>query len=313
MCIRKQGVARTDDASLAISRRQFVAAAGGGALALATADAATQPAPAPISPSRRLIDTNVSLFRWPFRRLPCDETPRLVDKLQTAGVGCAWAGSLEGLFHKDLRSANARLAVECRQAGQVKLIPFGSINPKLPGWQEDLRVCVEEHKMPGVRLHPNYHGYRLDEPAFAEVMSLATERRLVVQIVMHMEDERMMHPLIRVEPVKINPLAALLPRWKQTPVVLVNALNVLSSDQVAELLAANNVYAEIAMLEGIGGLDRLLTTAPHSQILFGSHAPLYYFESAALKLEESTLGAAARNAICFGNAKRLVPLPGDNA
>jgi predicted TIM-barrel fold metal-dependent hydrolase len=309
----EQGSTRKDYESIEISRRHFIATSGGGALAMAATTIAAQPAMAPISSPRRLIDTNVSLFRWPFRSLVYDETPRLVKKLRESGVTYAWAGSFEGLLHKDLRTVNARLAVECRQADRGRLVPFGSINPKLPDWQEDMRVCAEAHKMPGVRLHPNYHGYRLDDPAFAEVMSLATRLGLVVQIVVHMEDERMMHPLVRIEPVKVDPLVALLPRWKLTPVVLLNALNVVSSDQVAELSLAGNIYVDIAMLEGIGGLNRLLTTVPHSQVLFGSHSPLYYFESAALKLDESTLGATARSAICFENARRLVPFPGENA
>jgi hypothetical protein len=41
-------------------------------------------------------------------------------------------------------------------------------------------------------------------------------------------------------------------------------------------------------------------------IVFGSLAPVFYFESALLKLRESELGGFQREAIAAGNARRLL-------
>ena len=293
----------------AVSRRRFVAAIGSGALLGLRTTRATQANES----SERLVDTNVSISRWPLRRLPCDETPKLVAKLRRHGVTSAWTGTFDALLHKDIRSANARLTAECKSHGDRLLIPFGAVNPMLPDWEEDLRLCVEAHEMPGIRLHPNYHGYQLNDPLFARLMSLAAERGLIVQIAVHMEDERMMHRLMRVEPVDTAPLADLMPRWTTARVVLLNALNRLDSDQLSRIVSSGEVYVDIAMLEGVGGLERLMATVPQSRILFGSHAPLFYFESATLKLRESALGGAQLASIRYQNAEQLYSSKGAGA
>jgi uncharacterized protein len=253
--------------------------------------------------ARALIDTNITLGRWPFRRCPLDETPALVAKLREHGITQAWAGTFDGLLHKDLGSANTRLAAEYR-AHTGLLVPFGSVNPKLPDWEEELRRCAEVHRMPGIRLHPNYHGYKLDDPAFARLLELSAARKLVVQLAVIMEDERTLHPLVQVPPVDTAPLADLLKRTPGLRLQLLNAFRTLRGEPLLRLTAAG-AHVEIATLEGVAGVANLVKQLPIERLCFGSHAPLFYFESAALKLKESVLTAAQEQAIRSGNALRL--------
>jgi hypothetical protein len=211
------------------------------------------------------------------------------------------------LLHKDLGAVNARLALECRQHGRGLLLPFGSVNPKAPDWEEELRRCVEVYQMVGVRLHPNYHGYKLDDPDFARLLRLAADRRLIVQLTLAMEDERAMHPLLRVEPVNPAPLADLVKKTAGIRLVLLNALRTLRGEPLRKLLAAGEVYVEVATLEGVGSVARFLEQVPMQSVLFGSHAPFFYFESAFLKLQESPLSQQQLNAIRRENAQRLTP------
>jgi predicted TIM-barrel fold metal-dependent hydrolase len=293
-----------------MDRRAFlkVALAGTGVVVMGGANETLVAGHAPSG----LIDVNVNLSRWPLRRLRGDDTGALVAMLRRQGVRQAWAGSFDGLLHKDIAGVNARLDEECYGPGRGLLVPFGSINPKLPDWEEDFRRCVEIHRMPGIRLHPNYHGYPLDDPGFVRLLRLAAERRIIVQLALVMEDERMMHPLLRVEPVDTAPLAALV---KQTPdlrLVLLNALRTLRAQPLLDLTAAGEVYVEISMLEGVGGVANLLTQVPAQCVLFGSHAPLFYFESAQLKLKESPLTEEQLNLIRRGNALRLLASRGSS-
>ena len=249
-----------------------------------------------------MIDVNVHLSRWPFRRLPDDDPAALAARLRRNGVKQAWAGSFDGLLHKDIGAVNARLAEECGKHGQGLLVPFGSINPKLPDWQEDLRRCHESYRMPGIRLHPNYHGYTLADPVFAALMQLAAKRRLLVQIAVQMEDDRMQHPLMRVPPVDLAPLGDM----PGVRAVLLNALRSASAPVPAKLAAAEGIYFDIASLDGIGGVERLAKQVSAKRVLFGSHAPFYILESAALKMKESALAPAEAARITEANARELL-------
>lgn len=253
-----------------------------------------------------IIDTNVNLSRWPFRRLVGDEPAELVARLRKRNVIQAWAGSFDGILHKDIAGVNARLAEDCRTYGQGILVPFGSINPKLPDWQEDLRRCQEEHKMPGIRLHPNYHGYDLADPAFAEVLRLATARRLIVQLALCMEDERTQYPLLRVPPVDLTPLADIVKSVPGVRLAILNCNPRINLEQLRPVSSAGEVYFEFCMVEGIGGVARLAQRVSLERVLFGSNHPLFYFESALLKVQESGLDEAQKKALFEENARRLI-------
>jgi hypothetical protein len=292
----------TPSISSGFSRRDFLQLA-----ASATGAAALHPTPAFSAPGKEsaLIDTNVAIGAWPFRRGPLADTAALVDKLRGAGVAEAWAGSLDALLHKDIGAVNQRLAEECRRFGGGLLRPFGALHPKLSGWEEDLRRCAEVHRMPGIRLHPNYHGYTLAEPLFERVLGRATELGLLVQIAVIMEDERTIHPLVNVPPTATAPLAEVLKRLPRARVQLLNAFRTLRGSPLLGL-AAQGVRFEIATLEGVEGVANLLKQLPPDRLCFGSFAPVFYFEAATLKLRESELTAAQQRAVSFATARAFL-------
>jgi uncharacterized protein len=255
-----------------------------------------------------MIDTNVSLFRWPFRRLIGDDPAELVERLRKKRVTQVWAGSFEGLFCRDVAGVNARLAAACREHGRNFLVPFGCVNPKLPDWEEDLRRCQEVHRMPGIRLHPNYHGYTLEDPAFARLVSMAAGRGLLVKIALSMEDPRTQFPLMQVPPVDPAPLADLLPQFPKLRLVLLNAgyWGEAVTPHISKIKEAGNVYFDIAMNERVGGLGRLIAETSPSRVVFGSHYPFFYFESALLKVRSAGLPHDQEMAITERNARQLL-------
>lgn len=276
-----------------------------------------------------IIDVNITLGHWPMRRVPCDDSQELVAKLGAHNVVEAWAGHYDGLFHADLTAVNNRLAQACTSVvplappvqslkptvalaepvapdtTQLRLIPFGEINPLAADWEAELRRCAGIHRMPGIRLHPNYHGYAIDHPNFAQLLKAAADRKLIIQLAAIMEDARMMHPLMRVPPTDLAPLQKLVSQTVGLKLVLLNALNIPRGDALYRLVDAGDVYVEISMLETVGGIETLLKDIPVGRVLFGSHSPSFYFESSLLKLQESALPEAQRRAISHDSARGL--------
>jgi predicted TIM-barrel fold metal-dependent hydrolase len=257
------------------------------------------------APATSIVDVNVYLSRYPFRRLPLDETEKLVAKLRALKVTQAWVGSFDALLHKDIEGVNRRLAEECARHPEL-LAPMGAVNPMLPDWEEDLRRCAEEQKFRGIRLHPNYHGYKLDEPVFVELLKQAAGRKLVVQIVDHVEDERTQHRLMQVAAVDWKPLAKVMEGMAEVKVVLLNALRVARGEPLQSLTKTANVFLEIACLEQVGGIKNVLDRFPAERLLFGSYAPFFYPESAVQKLTESGVSGEVLEEICHVNAGGLL-------
>lgn len=247
-----------------------------------------------------IIDTNVSLFQWPFRRLPLDDSDALVKKLRSLGVTQAWAGSFEGLLQRDLAGVNSRLVEACRS--HEELIPIGSINLDLPDWEEDLRRCVDDHNMPGVRVHPNYHGYVLDDARFAELLKYATESTRFVQIAAAMEDTRTQHPMLRAPDVDLAPLPDV---TADIPGVRVQILNArLRGPLLERLAAAPGVYFDTARVEGTDGVPQLVERTGPGRVMFGTHAPFLIPEAALIRVHESGhLDAAGLRAVYSENAR----------
>jgi len=254
-----------------------------------------------------IIDTHVYLSRWPFRRIPGDEdTAELVELLRGRGVVQAWAGSLDGVFHKDIGAVNARLAEACRTDSEGLLVPFGTVNPKLPDWEEELRRCAEEYRMPGIRLHPNYHCYALDDPVLARLLELAAERGMIVQLVAWMEDTRHQNPLMPVPEVDLAPLAKIVGSLPDLRIVLQNALHVPRNRLLPPLVKCEHVYFDLAKLELIEGLAVALKSMPIERLLFASFSPMFYFEATLLKLRESVLSTSEAKRILQDNAQQLL-------
>lgn len=292
-----------------LPRRQFLLrtslAAAAAHLSTQTGENVTQAAEASPAAGPELIDVNVHLSHWPFRSLAGEDTPALVAKMKARGVRQVWAGNFDALLHRDMGAVNRRTFDECVQHGAGLLLPVGSVHPRLPDWREDLRRCAEDYGMKVVRLYPGHHSYTLDEPVFAELLALAASLKLLVQIVAQLEDQRTQHPLVQVAPVNLKPLTSAI-QAISGPAPRVMVLNASATLVLASLRGAERVWLDVAMIEGVGGVENLLKNWPGERVCLGSHAPFFYWESARMKLQESGLTGQALDAVAHQNATQAL-------
>lgn len=249
-----------------------------------------------------VIDTNVSLFPWPFRRLPLDDIDKLCAKFSQLGISEAWAGSFEGLLHRDMRQVNARLVKACENRPQ--LTPIGAINPNLADWRHDLKLCLGRLGMPGVRLFPSYHGYSLDNVAFGELLGTATELGGFVQVVVTIEDTRTQPDAIQAPDVDPRPLSHWMRKLPQAKVQLLNCRP--SASDRKDLASIPRVTVDTSRVDGTDGIGTLAEAIGVERILYGSHSPFLIPEAACIRMLENDMPLADVKAIMHANAQHFL-------
>jgi len=267
-----------------------------------------------------LVDTNVSLGAWPFRRLPLEGRERLAERLGALGVNEAWVSNFEGLLHRDLRGVNERLAEACAAGSGAAgregetgtparpalpvFVPVGVLNPLDPAWEGDLARCFEVHGMRIFRLHPAWHGYGLDAPEFAELLDAASASGVLLQVSVLLEDVRTQHPVARVAEVDLSPLPELLEAKPGARVQILNAR--LRGVLLEQLAAAKSLCFDTARTESTSGVRDLAAAVGAERVLYGSHAPFLIPEAALVRVGEADFEPGEEATVLGGNARRLL-------
>ena len=285
-----------NDIVLTPTRRAFLAQS-----AAAVAASLITPAEAVAEGLTDITDTNIYLGHSPFRTFPWATDAEVMSSLRQRRVTQAWAGAFEGLLHRDVARVNAQLVAACKRSEGL-LMPVGTVNAALPNWKEDLNRCIETHGMKAVRVHPNYHGYTLQDAAFTELLEAVAEKSILLQIVAQMEDQRTQHPLVQVKAVDLKPLPDLVKRVPEARLMMLNANAPMLSTALA---GCHSLWLDYAMIEGVGGLEMLAQTWPLEKLCFGSYAPVFYWEAARLKLQEAGFSPTQVAAVCQQNPKML--------
>lgn len=204
-----------------------------------------------------------------------------------------------------------RFFAECVRAHPDRLSGCAAIHPGLgrDGARAEVRRAYEEGLRGLGELSPQSQGYAIDDPVFAEVLALAGDLRLPVNV--HVTD-----PASRPYPGKIETPAEEMLRLcmahPQTTFVLAHWGGMFPLHDV-RFRALANVYYDTAaspLMYDAGVWQRLLPVLGAERVLFGSDYPLNLYpkqdEKAGMRrLVEEARNAGMGAAVLGGNARTL--------
>ena len=241
------------------------------------------------------------LGHWPPYPLHYNDAAGLLHLLDRCGIDFAFVSGLEGFFALDVGEANEKLVQQV--AGyERRLRPVGVLDPSRPTWRRHLAEGHNRLGIAGFRLHPAYHGYRLDSSEAIEVAREVGETGQPLFIATFVEEERFQSPAFAATPVPAGQILTLLEAAPQTTIVLNN----LTPEEATWLEEQNpslpNVLFEINAMDKPGdGLAALVRRFGARRLVFGSQAPFLYPEAALALVLTSSLSAAAIQAVLREN------------
>ncbi len=184
-----------------------------------------------------------------------------------------------------------------------RIIPLPSFHPKDPDCLARIRQ-IRDQGFPGVKLHPYYQDFYLDEERMLPIYDKLCRENLLV--VMHTGYDIAFPRTRRATPARIM---AVMARYPELKLVTTHLGGWQLWEEVAELMIGRPVYMDISYTFGF--LDRkrakkMILDHPREYVIFGSDSPWADQAAAVKELKGLELGAEREELILQGNAERLL-------
>lgn len=183
------------------------------------------------------------------------------------------------------------------------IFPFGTFHPDFTDWEKELQK-LKLAGIKGIKLHPDFQGFHLDDPRLEPIFEEIGDRFLLM---IHIGD--------RLPPEK-NPssphkLAALLKNFPRLRVIAAHLGGYLHWQYVVENLAGKDLYLDTSsslMAISDRHLFDILDHHPRDKILFGSDYPLFDPLEEIQRLKKRLRLSSGEIDALLNNAKPLLEL-----
>lgn len=185
------------------------------------------------------------------------------------------------------------------------MVAFGSIHPDSGDWEDEL-VLIREAGMKGIKLHPDYQKFFVDDQKMFPIYERAADLGLV--IVFHAGVDIGLPAPYHCPPDRLKRVVIAFPQAK---IVAAHMGGYNYWDEVESILAGEHLYFDTSSsLDRLGREQFLRIASKHGydKLLFGTDSPWSDQSEEVDRLLGMKLPACAEEAILGGNAARLLGL-----
>lgn len=224
--------------------------------------------------------------------------PKVLEQLEAHyGIRGIGSGLVEDLLQRAKKAGIDRVAVHCAATASAQVVPannfamalheahpeviaFGTMHPEFADWKGQLER-LRHHGIRGIKLHPDFQGFRLDDPRLLPFIEDAHKDFLFM---VHIGDTL---------PPDQNPscpykLASLMDTFPDARFIAAHMGGYLHWEHALKSIIGRNVYIDTS--SSIDYMDEATLRAiwkkhPRERILFGSDYPLFDPAEEAKKLK----------------------------
>ena len=186
-----------------------------------------------------------------------------------------------------------------------RIISFGSLHPMQEDWEETLCYIAGEG-FKGIKLHPEFQDFYVDEPVIMDIVKKAKELNLYV--LFHSGADLGYHPPVHCTPER---LCKVIDKCGGENIIAAHFGGFMMWDDVKKFLAGTPIMMDTSMTSGYLDKDLFLEIASihgTDKILFGSDSPWQTPKKSLEFLESTGLSDEDLELIKHKNAERILGL-----
>lgn len=184
-----------------------------------------------------------------------------------------------------------------------RMIPFGSVHPDAPDWREEL-VRIQALGLRGIKLHPDYQNFDIDEPRLVPLFE--TARDLGLLVVLHAGFDPYSPKHVHCTPKGCRTVLEKVPGIRM---ILAHMGGMYLWDEVEAFLVGEDVFFDTSFVAGAiapAQMKRIIETHGADKILFGSDCPWSSSEKQREFIQSLGLAPEQQAKIFYENACALL-------